>query len=66
VAIVTGGGAAGDGIGNGRAAAMLLARAGCRVLVVDRKADLAEGSRPLDWLADYDRFGWCSLRECSA
>jgi len=36
VAIVTGGGAAGDGIGNGRAAAILLARAGAKVLVVDR------------------------------
>ena len=42
VAIVTGGGAAGDGIGNGRAAAILLARAGARVLVVDREIDLAE------------------------
>jgi NAD(P)-dependent dehydrogenase (short-subunit alcohol dehydrogenase family) len=42
VAIVTGGGAAGDGIGNGRAAAILLARAGARVLVVDRDAKLAE------------------------
>ena len=31
VAIVTGGGAADDGIGNGRAAAMLLARAGTKV-----------------------------------
>ncbi len=41
VAIVTGGGAAGDGIGNGRAAAILLARAGARVLVVDRRLDLA-------------------------
>ncbi len=41
VAIVTGGGALGEGIGNGRAAAMLLARAGARVLVVDRKVDLA-------------------------
>ena len=41
VAIVTGGGAAGDGIGNGRAAAILLARAGAHVLVVDRQADLA-------------------------
>src|SRR6201993_1546483 len=30
VAIVSGGGAAGDGIGNGRAAAILLARAGTR------------------------------------
>ena len=36
VAIVTGGGAQGDGIGNGRAAAILLARAGANVLVVDR------------------------------
>lgn len=42
VAIVTGGGAADDGIGNGRAAALLLARAGARVLVVDRQLALAE------------------------
>ena len=42
VAIVAGGGAAGDGIGNGRAAAMLLARAGSKVLVVDRELALAE------------------------
>lgn len=42
VAIVTGGGAAGEGIGNGRAAAILLARAGTKVLVVDRDAALAE------------------------
>src|SRR5258708_17626093 len=42
VAIVTGAGAAGDGIGNGRAAALLLARAGTRVLVVDREIELAE------------------------
>ena len=41
VAIVTGGGAAGDGIGNGRAAAILLAKAGARVVVVDRAAELA-------------------------
>lgn len=41
VAIVTGGGAAGDGIGNGRAAAILLARAGTRVVVVDRDIALA-------------------------
>ena len=38
VAIIAGGGAAGDGIGNGRAAAILLARAGTKVLVVDRDA----------------------------
>src|SRR2546421_5644874 len=41
VALVTGGGAAGDGIGNGRAAAILLAKAGARVVVVDRAAELA-------------------------
>lgn len=42
VAIVTGGGAAGDGIGNGRAASILLSRAGANVLVVDRDLTLAE------------------------
>ena len=42
VAIVTGGGAADDGIGNGRAAAILLARAGARVLVVDLDQERAE------------------------
>jgi NAD(P)-dependent dehydrogenase (short-subunit alcohol dehydrogenase family) len=42
VAVVTGGGAAGDGIGNGRAAAILLARAGVQVVVVDREAALAQ------------------------
>jgi NAD(P)-dependent dehydrogenase (short-subunit alcohol dehydrogenase family) len=41
VAIVTGGGTRGNGIGNGRAAAILLARAGARILVVDRELDLA-------------------------
>lgn len=44
VAIVTGAGAAGDGIGNGRAAAILLARAGAKVLVVDRQQALAENT----------------------
>ncbi|MGH6701968.1 MAG: SDR family NAD(P)-dependent oxidoreductase [Bradyrhizobium sp.] len=42
VALVSGGGAAGDGIGNGRAAAILLARAGTKVLVADRDPGLAE------------------------
>src|SRR5437016_6699495 len=41
-AIVTGGGAPDDGIGNGRAAAILLARKGARVLVVDIVAEAAE------------------------
>ena len=42
VAIVSGGGAVGDGIGNGRAAAILLARAGTKVLVADLDLGLAE------------------------
>ena len=50
VAIVTGGGSAGDGIGNGRAACILLARAGAHVLVVDR--DLALAQRTVEMIAD--------------
>jgi NAD(P)-dependent dehydrogenase (short-subunit alcohol dehydrogenase family) len=42
VALISGGGAAGDGIGNGRAAAILLARAGAKVLVADRDLKLAQ------------------------
>lgn len=42
VAIVAGGGAKDDGIGNGRAAAMLLGRSGTRVLVVDLDKQLAQ------------------------
>lgn len=41
VAIVTGAGALDDGIGNGRAAAILLAVSGARVLCVDRNLALA-------------------------
>src|SRR5246500_3409250 len=42
VAIVTGGGAPDDGIGNGRAAAILLARSGAKVLVVDIDREAAD------------------------
>ena len=42
VGIVAGGGAADDGIGNGRAACLALARAGVKVLVVDRDESLAQ------------------------
>lgn len=42
VAIVTGAGAAGDGIGNGRASAIQLAEAGCAVVCVDMQVELAE------------------------
>ena len=50
VAIVTGGGAQGDGIGNGRAAAILLGRAGAKTLVVDR--DLALADRTVAMIAE--------------
>ena len=36
VAIVCGGGTSGNGIGNGRAASILLAKAGAKVAVVDK------------------------------
>lgn len=42
VAIVTGGGSRAAGIGTGRAAAVLFARHGARVLVVDRHLDAAQ------------------------
>jgi NAD(P)-dependent dehydrogenase (short-subunit alcohol dehydrogenase family) len=42
VALISGGGAAGDGIGNGRAAAILLARSGTKVMVADRELAPAE------------------------
>lgn len=48
VAIIAGGGAAGDGIGNGRASALLLASSGAKVLVVDR--DLALAQRTADMI----------------
>ena len=52
VAIITGGGARGDGIGNGRAAAILLARAGAHVLAVDRDGKAAE--RTVAMIAEHD------------
>ena len=42
VAIITGAGAAGDGIGNGRASAILMADEGCSVVCVDRDVSLAQ------------------------
>jgi NAD(P)-dependent dehydrogenase (short-subunit alcohol dehydrogenase family) len=69
-AIVTGGGAPDPGIGNGRAAALLLARSGAKVLVVDieRKAAEetvamieAEGGTALPFVADV-----ADERQCQA
>jgi NAD(P)-dependent dehydrogenase (short-subunit alcohol dehydrogenase family) len=75
VAIVTGGGAAGDGIGNGRAASVLLARAGVRVLVVDRSAAdaertaemiRAEGGEAAAFEADVSDSGQCAAMVAEA
>lgn len=68
VAIVTGGGSRGDGIGNGRAAAILLARAGAAVVVVDAANAAAqvtvaqirdEGGTASAWVADVTQPGDC-------
>ncbi|MCD0502967.1 SDR family NAD(P)-dependent oxidoreductase [Bordetella petrii] len=45
VAIVTGAGSRGDGIGNGRAAAILLARDGAKVALIDAVQEWAEATR---------------------
>jgi len=47
VAIVTGAGSRGAGIGNGRAAAILLARRGARVLLLDTQDDAAHETQRL-------------------
>jgi NAD(P)-dependent dehydrogenase (short-subunit alcohol dehydrogenase family) len=47
VAIVTGAGSRAEGIGNGRAAAVLFAREGARVLLVDQNHQAAESTRAL-------------------
>ena len=47
VAIVTGAGSDGAGIGNGRAAAMVYAREGAKVMLVDRNLAAAEKTREL-------------------
>ena len=45
VAIVTGAGSRADGIGNGRAAAILLAREGCKVALLDATREWAEATK---------------------
>ena len=47
VAIVTGAGSRADGIGNGRAASILLARSGARVLLMDTVPEWAERTRAM-------------------
>lgn len=47
VAIVTGAGSRGDGIGNGRAAAILLAREGAKVALLDAEREWAETTKAM-------------------
>ena len=47
VAIVTGAGSVGQGVGNGKAAAMLYAREGARVMLVDYNLEAAEETKRL-------------------
>jgi NAD(P)-dependent dehydrogenase (short-subunit alcohol dehydrogenase family) len=47
VAIVTGAGSRAEGIGNGRAAAVLFAREGAKVVLVDQHPEAAEATRTL-------------------
>jgi NAD(P)-dependent dehydrogenase (short-subunit alcohol dehydrogenase family) len=47
VAVVTGGGSVGEGVGNGRAASVLMAREGADVLVVDRDQAAADATASL-------------------
>jgi NAD(P)-dependent dehydrogenase (short-subunit alcohol dehydrogenase family) len=69
VAIVTGAGSRGDGIGNGRAAAVLLARHGARVALIDAVPEwaaatarmiAAEGGESLSLAADVARSEDCA------
>jgi NAD(P)-dependent dehydrogenase (short-subunit alcohol dehydrogenase family) len=47
IAIVTGAGSRGDGIGNGRAAAILLAREGAKVALLDAMKEWAEATKAM-------------------
>lgn len=47
VAIVTGAGSRSDGIGNGRAASIILARLGAKVALIDQQTDWAEATRKM-------------------
>ena len=75
VAIVTGGGSQTEGIGNGRAAAVLLARRGAKVLVVDIALAAAndtvamivnEGGEAIAYAADVARDGDCAAAVAAA
>ena len=68
VAIITGAGSSGAGIGNGKATAVLFAREGAKVLLVDAAKDRAEETRAMiqeeDGVASVFQADVTSLEEC--
>jgi len=75
IAIVTGAGSRGPGVGNGKAAAILMAREGARVLCVDAQNERAEetvgliraeGGETLAFAADVTRKGECEAMVAEA
>ena len=75
IAIVTGAGSRGPGVGNGKAAAILMAREGARVLCVDAQKERAEetvgliraeGGEALAFAADVTRKGECEAMVAEA
>ena len=75
IAIVTGAGSRGPGVGNGKAAAILMAREGARVLCVDAQKERAEetvgliraeGGEALTFAADVTRKGECEAMVAEA
>lgn len=61
VAIVTGAGCAGDGIGNGRAISILLANDGCNVVCVDQNPEWAQ--RTVDMINSEPGYGKAILAQ---
>lgn len=75
VAIITGGGSSGPGLGNGRAACILFAREAAKVLVVDRRVEsaqetvatiAAEGGEAVAFAADVTRDADCAAMVAEA
>ena len=68
VAIITGAGSSGAGIGNGKATAVLFAREGAKVLLVDAAKDRAEETQAMiqeeDGIASVFQADVTSLEEC--
>ncbi|KAF2223368.1 hypothetical protein BDZ85DRAFT_108358 [Elsinoe ampelina] len=65
VSLITGAGSAGEGVGNGRAAALLLAEAGSRVVCVDVSLEDGGRTRGMVEVGASFSFPWCCGLEVS-